>query len=98
FRDFMAAALKGKPAIPFRIPSGIELVRINGRTGRLAQAGDRNVIWGAFKPGTEPTGEPGQVISGNGITLGVGDLTPSGGNTDGTSPQVAPRSGTGGLY
>jgi penicillin-binding protein 1A len=57
FRDFMAAALKGKPAIPFRIPPGIRLVRVNAATGRLARPGDRRVILEAFKPGTLPTGE-----------------------------------------
>ncbi|MGH6967849.1 MAG: penicillin-binding protein 1A, partial [Stellaceae bacterium] len=102
FRDFMAAALKGKPAIPFRIPPGIELVRIDAHTGRLPTNGDRNVIWGAFKPGTEPTSEPGQVVSGNGITLGIGDLTPNddanGDQAGGGNAQPAPRSGTGGLY
>jgi len=55
FRDFMAAALKDKPAIPFRIPPGIRLVRVNPVTGLLAQSGDKNVIYEAFKPGTEPT-------------------------------------------
>ena len=39
FRRFMVAALKDKPAIPFRIPPGIRLVRIDGATGRLARAG-----------------------------------------------------------
>ena len=96
FRDFMAAALKGKPAIPFRIPPGIEMVRVDGRTGRLAQTGDRNVIWQAFKPGAEPTSEPGQVVTGDGITLGAGEPAPSG--AAGGSSQPAPRSGTGGLY
>ncbi|MDE1969015.1 MAG: penicillin-binding protein 1A [Alphaproteobacteria bacterium] len=101
FRDFMAAALKGKPAIPFRIPPGIELVRIDARTGRLPASGDRSVIWGAFKPGTEPTNEPSQVVSGNGITLGVGDFAPNGGAASdeaGNGAQPGPRSGTGGLY
>ena len=36
FRDFMADALEGKPAMPFRIPQGIRLVRINEETGELA--------------------------------------------------------------
>jgi penicillin-binding protein 1A len=102
FRDFMAAALKGKPAIPFRIPPGIELVRIDAHTGRLPASGDRNVIWGAFKPGTEPTNEPSQVVSGNGITLGIGDFAPNGGAANdqagGGAVQPGPRSGTGGLY
>jgi len=57
FRDFMAAALKDQPAIPFRIPPGIELVRVNVETGQLARPGEKQVIYEAFKPGTEPTGE-----------------------------------------
>ena len=56
FRDFMKRALAGRPAIPFRIPPGIRLVRINPSTGLLARAGDRRVILEAFKPGTEPGG------------------------------------------
>jgi penicillin-binding protein 1A len=54
FRDFMAEALSGKPAIPFRIPPGIRLVRVNSATGELALPGERGVILEAFKPGTEP--------------------------------------------
>jgi penicillin-binding protein 1A len=57
FRDFMAAALKDKPAIPFRIPPGIRLVRVDASTGQLARPGDKNVIYEAFKPGTEPTND-----------------------------------------
>lgn len=54
FRDFMAAALADKPGIPFRIPPGVRLVRINAETGAMASAGDAKVIFEAFKPGTEP--------------------------------------------
>ncbi len=63
FRDFMAAALKDKPSIPFRIPPNISLVRVDSRTGQLAVAGTRNVILEAFKPGTVPTGDS-QVLEG----------------------------------
>jgi penicillin-binding protein 1A len=100
FRDFMMTALKDKPAIPFRIPSGIRLVRVSAKTGQLAKPGDRDVIYEAFKPGTEPNGQPGQVVNGNGITLGAGDIVPGMGasNTDDSGPQTAPSSGTGGLY
>ncbi len=63
FRDFMAAALEGQPAIPFRIPPGIRLVRINLDTGRVARAGDKRVILEAFKPGTAPSGDQ-EVIDG----------------------------------
>ncbi len=61
FRDFMAAALKDKPAIPFRIPSGIMLVRVDHPTGLLPYPGDKNVILEAFKPGTEPTAEADRI-------------------------------------
>ena len=57
FRDFMAAALKDQPEIPFRIPSGIRLVRVNQDTGRLAKPGDSKVVLEAFKPGSEPSGD-----------------------------------------
>jgi penicillin-binding protein 1A len=55
FRDFMAAALAGKPGIPFRVPNGVRLVRVNAETGQPALPTDRNVILEAFRPGTEPT-------------------------------------------
>ena len=63
FRDFMIGALEGKPAIPFRIPPGIRLVRVDVQTGLLARAGDRKVILEAFKPGTEPL-RAGRVLRG----------------------------------
>lgn len=63
FRDFMAAALEDTPAIPFRVPSGIRLVRVNASTGLVAQRGEKRIIFEAFKPGTEPT-ELGPVVDG----------------------------------
>ena len=54
FRDFMAAALAGAPAIPFRIPPGIRLVRVDARSGRPAPEGGVGTILEAFKPGGEP--------------------------------------------
>ena len=60
FKDFMAEALKDQPNVPFRIPPGIRLVRVNLETGQRAQPGDGKVILEAFKPGTEPNGaKPG---------------------------------------
>ena len=49
FGEFMAEALKEEAAIPFRVPSGISLVRVNAKTGRPAGPGDANVILEAFK-------------------------------------------------
>ena len=54
FKRFMAEALAEQPAIPFRIPTGVRLVRIDGDTGLLPGATTERVILEAFKPGTEP--------------------------------------------
>jgi penicillin-binding protein 1A len=54
FRDFMAVALKGKPATPFRIPAGISFVRVDLDSGKPPAPGSRNVILEAFKLGTSP--------------------------------------------
>ena len=54
FRDFMQSALMGKPSIPFRVPKGIRLVRVNPTTGKRTRPGDKYVILEAFKAGTEP--------------------------------------------
>ena len=50
FYDFMAAALKDKADIPFRIPNGIRLMRINYNTGKPASPKDKSVIIEALKP------------------------------------------------
>jgi penicillin-binding protein 1A len=66
FRDFMMAALKDKPATPFRIPPGIRLVRVNYKTGQRVQPGDTGrIIFDAFRPGTEPNGMPMQIVEGD---------------------------------
>jgi penicillin-binding protein 1A len=65
FTEFMTDALKDKPAVDFRIPPGVRLVRVNPATGKLAE-GERNAIWEAFKPGTEPTPND-QVVDGEGM-------------------------------
>jgi penicillin-binding protein 1A len=54
FRDFMKVALADKPAVPFRVPAGIKLIRVDARTGMRAGQGSTGVILEAFKPGTAP--------------------------------------------
>lgn len=49
FRDFVRKALKDEPLVPFRVPSGIRLVRINHKTGQPAKPSDKDVILEAFK-------------------------------------------------
>jgi penicillin-binding protein 1A len=52
-RDFLKVALADRPAIPFRVPAGIKLVRVNPRTGVRAGPGEASILEG-FKPGTAP--------------------------------------------
>jgi penicillin-binding protein 1A len=59
FKEFMGDALADTPAIPFRIPPGLMLVRVDHATGELPYPGDKNVVLEAFKPGTQPTVESG---------------------------------------
>jgi penicillin-binding protein 1A len=54
FRDFMKVALADKPAVPFRVPAGIKLIRVDTRSGMRAAPGADRVILEAFKPGTAP--------------------------------------------
>jgi penicillin-binding protein 1A len=99
FRDFMQAALADQPATPFRIPPGIEMVRINPTTGALARPDEKNAILEAYKPGTEPSStNSGVVVGGNmpsGSGLGIETSDPDG---TATVQQQVPTTGTGGLY
>ncbi len=53
FTQFMAAALEGKPATPFIMPSGMNQVWIDPATGIRAIAGSAAILE-SFKPGTGP--------------------------------------------
>ena len=61
----MKVALADKPAVPFRVPPGIKLIRVDLKTGVRAGPGDPKVILEAFKPGTAPPD--------NGAVVGYGD-------------------------
>ena len=89
FKDFMVDALADTPAVPFRVPPGIRLVRINADNGLRARPGDAKVILEAFKPGTSPPDDYSII----GMTDGYG-------RTLTVSPEAdaAVTSGTGGLY
>jgi penicillin-binding protein 1A len=53
--DFLKVALADKPAVPFRVPAGIKLIRIDAKTGmRVGPGQTGGVILEAFKPGTAP--------------------------------------------
>jgi penicillin-binding protein 1A len=84
-RDFMQAALKDKPATPFRVPPGIKLIHVSRGSGmRSGPGGD--AILEAFKPGTAPP-DSYSIVGYSGEALGV---TPE--------AERAVGAGTGGLY
>lgn len=83
FRDFMRDALRGEPGVPFRMPSGIRLVRINAESGQPASIGDQTVILEAFKPGTEPR---------------IGQYAVLDGSLENGKTKSTIRKGTGGIY
>src|SRR5689334_2000641 len=53
-KDFMKVALADKPAVPFRVPPGIKLIRIDPKSGMRIAAGSPGGLLEAFKPGTSP--------------------------------------------
>jgi penicillin-binding protein 1A len=95
-KEFMKVALADKPAVPFRVPPGIKLVRVDPKTGVRAGPETQRAILEAFKPGTAPPD--------NYSVVGYG--SENGGENSGrpwgvgVSPDAdrAVRSGTGGLY
>jgi penicillin-binding protein 1A len=54
-RDFLKLALADKPAIPFKVPAGIKLIRVDAKSGMRVGPGEGGrTIFEAFKPGTAP--------------------------------------------
>uniref|UniRef100_Q07MC0 Penicillin-binding protein 1A n=1 Tax=Rhodopseudomonas palustris (strain BisA53) TaxID=316055 RepID=Q07MC0_RHOP5 len=90
-RDFLKLALADKPAVPFRVPAGLKLIRVDAKSGMRVGPGEggRSILE-AFKPGTAPPD--------NYSVIGVADA-------EGRQQMVPPdversflRPGTGGLY
>ena len=99
-KDFLKVALADKPAVPFRVPPGIKLIRVDLKTGQRAVPGTERPILEAFKPGTAPPD--------NYSVVGYGNDQQQQEQAPGRGPpgffRVSPdadravRSGTGGLY
>ena len=70
-KDFFKAALADKPAMPFRVPPGIKLIRVDVRTGQRAGPGTERAILEAFKPGTAPPENNAVAAMGGAETVGV---------------------------
>jgi penicillin-binding protein 1A len=88
-RDFMQVALADRPAVPFRVPPGIKLIRINPKSGLRAGPGEASILE-AFKPGTAPPDSYSVIGSADSSSRST-TVTPEADRALGTS-------GTGGLY
>jgi penicillin-binding protein 1A len=98
-RDFLKLALADKPAIPFKVPAGIKLIRVDAKSGMRAGPGETGrTVLEAFKPGTAPPD--------NYSVIGVADADSGGGGggmrmmPQGAAPDAGSimRPGTGSLY
>ena len=96
-KEFLKVALVDKPAVPFRVPPGIKLVRVDLKSGTRAGPGTERAILEAFKPGTAPPDSYSVVGDG---AEGGRSWSEGGRSWFGVSPDAerAVRSGTGGLY
>jgi penicillin-binding protein 1A len=110
FRDFMQRALRPEgarevTAVPFRIPRGVALVRVDAQTGGIPTPETTAMILEVFRPGTEPSldavgpafvfgaGEPAdpEVLEALGETLGTAGAAT--GDPDAASYSLGPPDG-----
>lgn len=114
FTSFMQSALADKPAVPFRIPRGVQLVRVDLQTGLPLTGAEENpkviqegFITGApiFVPGVTRELSASSSTSGAGLTgadmqNGVVEIPqqPTAEDVQVITPSASPVVGTGGLY
>ncbi len=91
FKNFMKKALAGKPRVPFRIPAGLKLIRVNSKTGLRSSGGSS--ILEAFKPDEGPD-DAYSFIGFEGEQVGI----VQGSNENKDRPRRRRRPRTGGLY
>ncbi len=92
FRDFMAAALKDKPDVPFRAPLNIKLIQVDYRTGMRSNGKD--AIIEAFKPGTAPPDSYSVIDGSAGRASARGEAS----SAPAAPAERSANDGTGGLY
>lgn len=100
FKEFMQHALANQPDTPFRVPPGVQLVRVDPYTGLPSMGGAG--IWEAFLPGTDPESAQKTVLGGTSFE----DLPETGDpviGPDGTPQPIMEKPpeadvGTGGIY
>lgn len=93
FKEFMKDAVGKQAPVPFRIPPGIRLVRVDLKSGRPSSGG---AVLEAFKAGTEP----GSGYQPRGDRFGAGSTAVDEGSEDGSSDEsgAASNNGDWGLY
>ncbi len=69
FRTFMEKALEGQPNVPFRIPPGVQLVKVDPYTGKRATGEEMETIYEAFLPGTDPESSQTSILGGSEIRM-----------------------------
>ena len=74
FEDFAKKTIVTETPVPFRVPAGAKLVRVNVKTGRPTSAKDPQAIWECFAPGAEPHFEEMPHPEGEASPLGGGGL------------------------
>lgn len=89
--NFFKAALEGQPAVPFRIPPGIKLVKVQLSSGKRTKGDGAGIITEAFKVEDELSSERAE--NDNGIHEDNYNYKNS--DESGTSSEM---SGTGGVY
>jgi penicillin-binding protein 1A len=90
-KDFLKLALADKPAVPFKVPAGIKLIRVDAKSGMRSGPGGGGILE-AFKPGTAPPD--------NYSVIGVADADGGRDRPLMTPPDAGSimRPGTGGLW
>lgn len=93
-KTFYKVALEGQPAVPFRIPENISLVKIDPKTGQRTDPTNPQAIWEAYLPGTEPGEDNTMMLNDQSVQGEFADpnIAPA------LTQDAAPDLGTGGLY
>jgi penicillin-binding protein 1A len=94
FRDYMMAVLKDAPPTEFRIPPGLQMIRVNPETMEPAGSGEASTYF-AYKPGTGPDKDRDAGLHG---VPGEAGASAGESATDDTGNGQGPSHGTGGLY
>lgn len=97
--EFLKEALAGQPAVPFRIPPGIKLVKVDRNSGKRAKGEGPGIITEAFKMDDNLSNDYVMVSSEHGDSSGSSHQGTGNSHGDSSGAASAPdMSGTGGVY